>query len=576
MRRFVIGYALIGLGACSGGSGGYYGRVTDGGAGDGAADLAGAGGNSDSGAQPGSPCGDVPTTGLCYSDMEVSRCEQVMGTSKYIVVSRLCKPYETCTVNNGVAACTAKQGGCEPGASQCVDGSTMQSCDAGAWVKRPCAQCKDSGFGATCGGNAQASTYGATVQYEARAANQNLSDWEQATFLATGQGLFVVSYTWDQNTQKLVALDSATTDQNGHFTIKVPAQPSPNDEVTLWAVRPSPGGLAKGIEFAVAEPDVPDGQWDVNNNIPAGMNAGYWGWTYRINALPQNGSTLTIHEADGSGALRVFDYLRYVYETTQDITGQAAGRLVVWIRYNTSWSCGSCFGQWPITLSGYDFDDQLFIPATAQDTEYWSDAVSAHELGHFVMASYGTSPNEGGAHYLGCPSPPGLAWSEGWATSFSSLARSSPVYYDKQMGSFFWFNIAQRVYDGGLPWQGPQANNGLLQQIDENEVAAMIWGLADNAMVEGQSLTSNKSFFDALESTRLNNSPFGRGYTTHTWDVSPGTCDHVNLADTGISAPMFADFLDAMVCAGEPAARVDAVTNPGQRYPYPSNAPICQ
>jgi len=45
--------------------------------------------------------------------------------------------------------------------------------------------------------------------------------------------------------------------------------------------------------------------------------------------------------------------------------------------------------------------------------------------------------------------------------------------------------------------------------------------------------------------------------------------------NTGIAAPMFADYLDALRCTGLAASSVDQATEPQQHYPYSSASPIC-
>jgi hypothetical protein len=66
---------------------------------------------------------------------------------------------------------------------------------------------------------------------------------------------------------------------------------------------------------------------------------------------------------------------------------------------------------------------------------------------------------------------------------------------------------------------------------------------------------------------------FKRGYTTHVWNMN--NCVRSNYRDTGKSAPMFADYLDGLRCTGSSAAAIDAVTQPQQAYPYPSDKPLC-
>jgi hypothetical protein len=183
------------------------------------------------------------------------------------------------------------------------------------------------------------------------------------------------------------------------------------------------------------------------------------------------------------------------------------------------------------------------------------------------MAFYGTSPGEGGTHILGWPSFPGMAWSEGWATWFSSDMRQDPVYYDKQQGTFFWLNIASRAYADGRKWYRPSPSKGLIQLLDENDVSAMLWSISNSAT------NANQSLYTALASTLMNTSPFKRGYTRHLWTLT-GT-GYANVVDTKQSVPMLADFLDALDCAGFSRSTIDSATQPATYYPYPSGAPLC-
>ena len=67
----------------------------------------------------------------------------------------------------------------------------------------------------------------------------------------------------------------------------------------------------------------------------------------------------------------------------------------------------------PVDANSFSFDSQIFFSATEQDRAYWSDAVGFHEIGHYTMWTYGTSPEEGGQHCIGHVEYPGIAWSEG-------------------------------------------------------------------------------------------------------------------------------------------------------------------
>ncbi len=174
-------------------------------------------------------------------------------------------------------------------------------------------------------------------------------------------------------------------------------------------------------------------------------------------------------------------------------------------------------------------------------------------------------------HALGCPTFPGQAWGEGWATGLSCLARGDSKYFDKQGGSFFWLDVAVQQYSSGQPWQAPSAQGGLLQVMDENAVSAMLWNLAIDPFDAANLANANGVMFNALKSTRMKQPPFARGYTKHTW--AGFACQNPQVTTTEVSVPMIADYLDAVRCGGYSAANVQ---NAIGDYPYPVNTPICK
>jgi hypothetical protein len=182
------------------------------------------------------------------------------------------------------------------------------------------------------------------------------------------------------------------------------------------------------------------------------------------------------------------------------------------------------------------------------------------------MCAFGFAPGEVGTHFLGVPTNPGLAWSEGWATFFGALVRDQPLYFTKQQQVFFWFDVDARKYDGDVPWTRPTAGAGLQQLIDENEVAALLWdsyrAIGDFAPV-----------LDALASPRMTEQPFARGYKRRFW-ADPSHPE--NFTQTNDSQPYLADFFDALRCSAALSSSVlDQVTLPNSEYPYPSESPLC-
>jgi hypothetical protein len=177
------------------------------------------------------------------------------------------------------------------------------------------------------------------------------------------------------------------------------------------------------------------------------------------------------------------------------------------------------------------------------------------------MANNSLSPGEGGPHYLGQPSKPGLAYSEAWATAFGQSNISSPIYVDQQEGTFFWVDISKYTYSNGS-LQKCDPEGPIDQFVNENVAAGMIWKLwayqpgqtpdTESVAVEdaqGQALGSDK-IFKTLTYPALVNGTLNRGYSK---------------VDT-------VDFLDAAFCSGSATdAQLKAVCDTAG-FPYdPAN-----
>ena len=510
------------------------------------------------------PCLGVPPEGQCVSASQAANCVIASGNAQPKLFLTDCASYEQCELGNGFATCELKPGACIPGSEECGGFGLKKVCNAqGQWVQENCEGCKATPLGAVCTG-ANTVIRSTKFQYEARGPNAGNNGWGDIFVAAASQILVASIHILPDNSSQLI--DMTVTAADGSFAIAVPDPPTQSDYVVFFAAHVAPG--TSNIDFALAKPDVPDGEWNVNNAVPT-LNSTFHSWSaYASDIDPQ--TPITVSEAHFSGALRVYDYLRYIHDSTAAMQGKPGLPLVIWMRPNTSWSCGACQMPKPTMAAGTPFVSQIVIPATAQDTSYWSDAVTAHELGHWVMGSYGHAADEGGVHCLLTPTLPGQAWSEGWATGWSSYARNDSLYYDKQNGTFFWLDVALLNNSDGFPFPLPNLADGLFQRMEENFVSHMLWGVGSHPADPGQSLVQNAFLLDALASPRMTISPFGRGYTVHWWDQQ---CPAVNVQDSLVSAPMVADFLDALRCGGMTAAEIDAVTQP--YYPYPSQQPIC-
>ncbi|MSQ82671.1 MAG: hypothetical protein EXR77_07100 [Myxococcales bacterium] len=509
-----------------------------------------------------SACGTTTTDGVCKDSATIERCIVVTGVGEPQVVQTACGILKECTVVKGKAVCAQKAGTCDAGATVCQGANKVRQCgDAGQWQEFSCATgCKQTAAGAACL-PAGVKAYKVQVAYEFRSPNGALSDWAANAEQSPVAQLLGLSLRKDGDGYSTV--DAAVTDAEGWLSVNVASGADDAPMIMLIAGKVTEDGAS--FEYLIAKPEVGDGEQDTALKPAAVAEAKFWLWTVDPTKL-DSGSKVTVTQAQGSGVLRVFDYLRFVHAQANAILAGLSLPLVVWMRSNTSWDCGACFSDSPVSPLGYEMWAQAWLPMTAQDESFWSDPVTAHEFGHWVMAGFSTSPNEGGAHCIGVPTLPGQAWSEGFATGFSALIRKDSRYYDKQHGSFFWLDIGQRKYPN-LPWVLPKASLGLIQMQDENDVAAMIWELA------AQPTIGVKNALFAISSTRLQVDAAKRGYSRHTWEVSK--CKKQDLVNTGDPAPFVADYLDALLCEGASAAAIDAVTKPATQLPFPSKSPIC-
>ena len=501
----------------------------------------------------------------------IEYCATSTGDGSSQLVTRDCLQGEACQQSATGATCHLVAQ-CLDGQTQCANGTTIQTCTHNQWVTSTCsANCIRSSTGAFCGLDETTKTLTGTLQYEARGPNGTPpTDWGAiVTVPAQGFTLLVERIGTDGTVQ---LIDSQVTAEGGAtpgaFSVTVPNSPLSTDylvAVAAGTIVDSFGNLA--ISYAVGDPDLA-GSSTPYPSPTVGASPKIWNWSLKVSSAV-DGGTITIPETSTSGAARVFDYARFIFESDQNRFG-SYNPFIIWIGSEVKWSCGACNTTVATDLFGTEFSNQILMPGDAQDQGYYSDSVTAHELGHHTMFSFGRAVGEGGSHCVASPDTPGLAWSEGFATWFSSDARGSSLYVDKQFGTTFWFDIGARSYYDNLLWKRAVAAAGLTQLMDENEISAMMWNISKVQAMGHSPLDT------ALTSARMKTPPFERGYTAETSSFDTSTCTRSNVQSTGVSTTYFADFLDALVCDGVSATVVNSATNPNVNFPYPSGAPRCR
>jgi hypothetical protein len=519
--------------------------------------LPDSGARADAGELGRGDCGAVPSTGRCLDATTIELCVAPSGGAVPPQrVSYACAAGEVCGESSAGAACVLASA-CLSGVSECADASTLRTCNAGIWLNQACAQgCRTNALGPSCAPQIATTSLSGSLAYEARLPTADYTNWQSTKVELPARRVLAVSYHDD------VIIDAAYTGEDGAFQVLVPQTSSANDVLAFALV----GGDASGnLLYAVADPGFEPALVE-RSAFDAPPEPNIWIWSYALADLT-HGAALVVPESAGSGALRTFDTLASIYLSSQQhYRPTVPPTVLVWLGLGTRWDCGACTALFPTQLAATTFRHQVWLDG-GSDQGYWSDAVTAHELGHFVMNAYGYAQAEGGPHYVGLPTHPGQAWSEGWATFFSTMQRASTRYYDKQGGAFFWFELSARKYGiQGTAWLRPSAANGLLQQIDENEVAALVHGVYQS--------TGKAPILDAIASPRMTVPPFERRYTMRVWNDP----EHPEVyARSDEPLPYHADFFDALRCAGAiSASALDAVTEPAQHYPYLSESALCR
>ncbi|MEI8257095.1 MAG: hypothetical protein WCJ30_15590, partial [Deltaproteobacteria bacterium] len=185
-------------------------------------------------------------------------------------------------------------------------------------------------------------------------------------------------------------ITSIGTSTGGQFSVLVPAVPDATDRLIVALV----GVDATGhIAYAVASPAfTTSGRYEPSTAITAPSIVS-WAWATNTLVSP---ASLNIRLVDYSGHARRFDYMRYVYSYAQSHFGMSGVPLIAWSQYGVNWACGNCLAPVPTTRFGIPFRAQLFFAADTASQPFWADAVTAHELGHWVMLSLSGWPGEGG------------------------------------------------------------------------------------------------------------------------------------------------------------------------------------
>ncbi|MFZ5863866.1 MAG: hypothetical protein ACOYXR_13615 [Nitrospirota bacterium] len=179
-----------------------------------------------------------------------------------------------------------------------------------------------------------------------------------------------------------------------------------------------------------------------------------------------DGETVTVSgldavEAVGAGVFNILEQGLRGSETVESLTGSAPTAPLVW-----HWYPGN-----PVGTSYTTATRVITVLGTDDDADEFDDPVLLHEYGHYVLDVYSRDDSPGGPHALGESSLDlRLAWSEGWADFFSSVARNDPQHTDTGNGEVLLsFNIETP----------PTLGEGTRYDTNELAIAAALWDAHD-------------------------------------------------------------------------------------------------
>lgn len=489
---------------------------------------------------PTEPCAGVPATGKCLNTQTIGACV-TDGAGAQRLVQTPCSAGEICTTDGFGPLCQLTAS-CRDGSSRCTSTVQLEVCSGGTWQRRPCASglsCQAfPGVGAGCIMTGSPVTVSGQIRYQYLVPNNMYTGYQNQPVTGDAAGVFVVVVDGNE------VLGSGFTDAQGRFSLAAWRAPSTTGEVLF---QPVSFRADDSATLAVAAPI--DGM-----TIGAAMNM----WTYRVGSLPAAASGridigTQLVTGDPAGALHVFTWASRNISRATALFGAPPDRsLAILWKPGLDVFCGACFlnrAAGGTVIGRLRLDTTIALSGSQQSPLHWATSVISHEVGHYLMDSYSKPPGEGGAHYIGVPSSPGLAWSEGFATfsgqsSISQIQGTlTPVYFTVQTGTAAWIDISRGLSSqGALPRPDPKGS--LTQKLEEHMVSGMLWDLWRTL--------GDAKIFPTLRSGRVTG-PYNRGYST------------VDLVD----------YADALSCSGA-ATMQQLDSSLRQKYGFPwDDSPLC-
>ena len=228
-------------------------------------------------------------------------------------------------------------------------------------------------------------------------------------------------------------------------------------------------------------------------------------------ANPLDGSNQAVRPAtdEYNAAFNILDQaiVGYQYLINDGISANALGK-ASFIFYQSEGSFTDRQQPYAITINSIDWTS-LFGLGRFYSNDGFDDAVILHEYGHFVAnkLSY-IAANAGGAHSWDSHNSSTQAWSEGWASFFSSAARNSNKYYvDTWNTGSYYVNLEDGSNNAGID------STKFFGDDNEAAVAMVLWDIFDSTNETHDSMSAgideilniidNPAYFSASTSDTL-------------------------------------------------------------------------
>ncbi len=138
------------------------------------------------------------------------------------------------------------------------------------------------------------------------------------------------------------------------------------------------------------------------------------------------------------------------------------------------------------------------------DTDEYDSALVAHEVGHYIQHAFSVDHSLGGSHAHLNRLDMTLAFAEGWATAWSSIARGNPIYQDSygaRQAQGFTFSMLDVPTDSDRGWYREDSIDTGIYALFQAHGFAPIWQALTGPMAKTQqALATVFSFADAVRS----------------------------------------------------------------------------